>query len=51
MSAPTYAIPGSTSSAVATNAPESVASERQDSTAGARSVAEVLEGSQVEAVL
>ena len=51
MSAPTYAIPGSTSSAVAANAPESVASERQDSTAGARSVAEVLEGSQVEAVL
>ena len=51
MSAPTYAIPGSTSSAVAANAPEPVASERQDSTAGARSVAEVLEGSQVEAVL
>ena len=51
MSAPTYAIPGSTSSAVAANAPEPVASERQDSAAGARSVAEVLEGSQVEAVL
>jgi len=51
MSAPSYSIPGSTSASAASNAAPAMPEQQTDSTAGARSVAEVLEGSQVEAVL
>jgi len=51
MSAPSYSIPGSTSASAVSNAAPAMAETQNDSTAGARSVAEVLEGSQVEAVL
>ena len=51
MSAPSYMIPGSTAPVADRAAPAAAADPREDRTAGARSVAEVLEGSQVEAVL
>ena len=51
MSAPSYSIPGSTPAPASSRAAPVAAEEQADNTAGARSVAEVLEGSQVEAVL
>jgi len=51
MSAPSYSIPGSTPVPASSRAAPVAAEEQADNTAGARSVAEVLEGSQVEAVL
>jgi probable Rubsico expression protein CbbX len=51
MSAPSYSIPGSTPVAASSSAASAAAEKQADITAGARSVAEVLEGSQVEAVL
>ena len=51
MSTPSYAIPGSTLPVADRSAPSATDEQRVDRTSGARSVAEVLEGSQVEAVL
>jgi probable Rubsico expression protein CbbX len=51
MNAPSYSIPGSTPAAASSRGVPVAAEEQADNTAGARSVAEVLEGSQVEAVL
>ena len=51
MSAPSYSIPGSTPAAASSRGVPVAAEEQADNTAGARSVAEVLEGSQVESVL
>ena len=51
MSAPSYSIPGSTPAAANSSTTPAVPEQQSDRTAGARSVAEVLEGSQVEAVL
>jgi len=51
MSAPSYSIPGSTPAPASSRAAPVASEEQADNTAGARSVAEVLEGSQVEAVL
>lgn len=51
MSAPAYSIPGSTPAAAVSSAAPAATEKPSDNTAGARSVAEVLEGSQVEAVL
>ena len=51
MSAPSYSIPGSTPAPASSRAAPVAAEEQAHNTAGARSVAEVLEGSQVEAVL
>ena len=51
MSAPSYSIPGSTSAQTNNDAAPIAAEKQADNTAGARSVAQVLEGSQVEAVL
>ena len=51
MSAPSYSIPGSTPAAASSRAAPVAAEEPAHNTAAARSVAEVLEGSQVEAVL
>jgi hypothetical protein len=51
MSAPSYVIPGSTSPAADPTAQAPTKLTREDHSAGARSVGEVLEGSQVEAVL
>ena len=51
MSAPSYSIPGSTPAAASSRAAPVAAEEPANNTAAARSVAEVLEGSQVEAVL
>ena len=51
MSAPSYSIPGSTPASAASSAAPVATDHQPDTTAGARSVAEVLEGSQVEAVL
>ena len=51
MSAPSYSIPGSTPAPASNRGVPVAAEEQADNTAGARSVAEVLEGSQVEAVL
>jgi len=51
MSAPSYAIPGSTAPVAERGTSHAAQDLQQDPTAGARSVAEVLEGSQVEAVL
>ncbi len=51
MSAPSYSIPGSTPAAAVSSAAHAATEKPSDTTAAARSVAEVLEGSQVEAVL
>ena len=51
MSAPSYSIPGSTPVIANSSTTPAVPEQQSDRTAGARSVAEVLEGSQVEAVL
>ena len=51
MSAPSYSIPGSTPAAAVSSAAPAATEKPSDNTSGARSVAEVLEGSQVEAVL
>jgi len=51
MNAPSYSIPGSTPAPASSRAAPVASEEQADNTAGARSVAEVLEGSQVEAVL
>jgi len=51
MSVPSYFIPGSTPAPASSRATPVASEEQADNTAGARSVAEVLEGSQVEAVL
>ena len=51
MSAPAYSIPGSKPATASSRGVPVAAEEQADNTAGARSVAEVLEGSQVEAVL
>ena len=51
MNAPSYSIPGSTPAAASSRAAPVAAEEQAHNTAAARSVAEVLEGSQVESVL
>ena len=51
MSAPSYSIPGSTPAAAVSSGAPAATEKPSDNTSGARSVAEVLEGSQVEAVL
>lgn len=51
MNAPSYSIPGSTPAPASSRGVPVAAEEQADNTAGARSVAEVLEGSQVESVL
>ena len=51
MNAPAYSIPGSTPATASSSATPAAPEQSPDNTAAARSVAEVLEGSQVEAVL
>ncbi len=51
MYAPAYSIPGSTPATASSSATPAAPEQSPDNTAAARSVAEVLEGSQVEAVL
>ncbi len=51
MNAPAYSIPGSTPAPASSSATPAAPEQSRDNTAAARSVAEVLEGSQVEAVL